>query len=275
MRKLFLTGFTALFLLVSITAGTGALAADTASMAKDEMTVISTATDAGYMDVTPENARLLIATTDNLVIIDVSPKYDEGHLPGALHYYVGDGTLDEAIPMLDKSKTYLVYCHVDSASILGATKLADAGFAPVYRLEGNFSAWVEAGYPVSTLTMDQEILINNAAMTGVRAEDGFIDINPEAANALIEAIADLVVVDVSPKYDEGHLPGAVHYFVGDGTLDAAIPMLDRNKPYLVYCHTDEASMMGAAKLVEAGFWPVFRLEGNFPAWAAAGLPIEK
>jgi rhodanese-related sulfurtransferase len=101
-----------------------------------------------YKDVTPAEAKELIDTTSDLVIIDVSPNYDAGHLPGAINYYVGDGSLDEAIPMLDKDVPYLVYCHVDSASISGAQKLVDAGFPMVYRLEGNYSAWVDAGYPV-------------------------------------------------------------------------------------------------------------------------------
>jgi rhodanese-related sulfurtransferase len=45
---------------------------------------------------------------------------------------------------------YLVYCHVDSVAIQGAQKLVDAGFIHVYRLEGNYAAWVDAGYPVET-----------------------------------------------------------------------------------------------------------------------------
>lgn len=101
-----------------------------------------------YKDVTPAEAKELIDNTPDLVIIDVSPNYDAGHLPGAINYYVGDGSLDEAIPMLNKNVPYLVYCHVDSASISGAQKLVDAGFPMVYRLEGNYSAWVDAGYPV-------------------------------------------------------------------------------------------------------------------------------
>ncbi len=104
--------------------------------------------EAGYIDLTPEQAKMLIDSTPDLVIVDVSPKYEAGHLPGAVNYYVGDGSLDAAIPDLDMSKPYLVYCHVDSASIAGAEKLIEAGFAPVYRLEGNYSAWVDAGYPI-------------------------------------------------------------------------------------------------------------------------------
>ncbi len=102
----------------------------------------------GYVDVTAEEANALLNTLPGLVIIDVSPHYAEGHLPGAVNHYVGDGSLDETIPALDKDKTYLVYCHADSASILGAQKLVDAGFTRVYRLEGNYAAWVAAGYGI-------------------------------------------------------------------------------------------------------------------------------
>ena len=103
---------------------------------------------ASYIDISVEDAKELIDSSTDLIIIDVSPKYDEGHLPMAINYYVGDGSLDDAIPTLDMEKTYLVYCHVDSAAILGAQKLIDAGFKNVYRLVGNYSAWVDAGYSI-------------------------------------------------------------------------------------------------------------------------------
>jgi rhodanese-related sulfurtransferase len=103
-----------------------------------------------YIDVTAEEAKDLIENIPDLVIIDVSPLYDQGHIPGAVNYYLGDGSLDEAIPSLDKDAPYLVYCHTDSVAIQAAQKLVDAGFTPVYRLEGNFRAWVDAGYAVET-----------------------------------------------------------------------------------------------------------------------------
>ncbi len=272
MRKQHFFKFTALIVVLLMAVGTIALADD---MNKDDsMPMVGMKTDAGYIDVSPDEALQLIKTDPNLVIIDVSPLYDESHLPGALHYFVGDGTLDNAIPMLDKAKNYLVYCHTDEASMLGASKLVEAGFDPVFRLQGNFGGWVEAGFPVSTLTIEEETLLNDAAMTGMRTEAGFIDISAEQVKALAEAIPSLVIVDVSPIYNDGHLPGALNYYVGDGTLDNAIPMLDRNVPYIVYCHTDAASIAGATKLADAGFWPVFRLEGNYDAWVAAGFPIE-
>lgn len=102
----------------------------------------------GYVDISVMEAKELIDSNPDLIIIDVSPAYNNGHIPGAVNYYVGDGSLDEAIPTLDKEATYLVYCHVDSAAISGAQKLVDAGFENVYRLEGNYAAWVDAGYPI-------------------------------------------------------------------------------------------------------------------------------
>ena len=102
----------------------------------------------GYMDVSAQEAKKLIEDNPDLVIIDVSPHYAQGHLPKAVHYYIGDGSLDKAIPTLDNNGKYLVYCHIDSVSIQGAQKLVDAGFKNVYRLVGNYQAWVDAGYPI-------------------------------------------------------------------------------------------------------------------------------
>ncbi len=98
-----------------------------------------------YKDITPAEAKELIDTTPDLIIIDVSPNFNQGHLPGAVNYYLGDGSLDDAIPTLDKNK------HIwftASVAIQGAKKLIDAGFTNVYRLEGNYEAWVAAGYSV-------------------------------------------------------------------------------------------------------------------------------
>ena len=101
-----------------------------------------------YVDVTPQEALKLMLETPDLITIDVSPAYAMGHLPKAINYPVGDGSLDKVIPMLHVTKTYLVYCHADGPSISGAKKLVDAGFTKVYRLIGNYKAWTDAEYPV-------------------------------------------------------------------------------------------------------------------------------
>jgi rhodanese-related sulfurtransferase len=110
---------------------------------KEDVTQIS-----HYIDLDAGKSYELLINNSEAVILDVSPRFDNGHLPGAVNYYIGDGSLDKAIPSLDKKKIYLVYCHVDSASIPGAQKLVDAGFLKVYRLKGNYSSWLSGGYPI-------------------------------------------------------------------------------------------------------------------------------
>ncbi|MBD3238908.1 MAG: hypothetical protein GF332_04715 [Candidatus Moranbacteria bacterium] len=102
----------------------------------------------GYIDVAPKKAKELIDQNPEIIIIDVSSNYAQGHIPGAINHYVGDGSLDKAIQNLAKDKTYLVYCHNETASRLGAKKLTDAGISKVYRLDGDYPAWVKAGYEV-------------------------------------------------------------------------------------------------------------------------------
>jgi rhodanese-related sulfurtransferase len=102
----------------------------------------------GYTDVSAMEARALIDENEDLVIIDVSPYFDDGHVPGALNYPISSGAFDEILPSLDSEDMYLIYCHGDSPSISASEKLVDAGFEMVYRLEGNYQAWVDAGYDI-------------------------------------------------------------------------------------------------------------------------------
>ncbi len=69
-----------------------------------------------YQDITPVEAEALVDKNGDAIIIDVSSNYAQGHLLTAVNYPVGDGSLDEVIPSLDKVKSPLAYCHSDSTS---------------------------------------------------------------------------------------------------------------------------------------------------------------
>lgn len=100
-----------------------------------------------YMDVSAEEAKRLIDSNSEIIVIDVSPHYDRGHIPGAISYYPLS-TLRDAVDELDKDAMYLIYCHADGPSRSGAEILIDAGFMNVYRLESHFGGWQEAGYEI-------------------------------------------------------------------------------------------------------------------------------
>jgi len=105
-----------------------------------------------YMDIKPKEAYERWQNEEFDLIIDVVGLdiYSLGHLPGAVNYVWADGTLNEKIPTLDPTWTYLVYCHTDPPSTASAQAMIDAGIMNVYRLEGNFKAWKDAGYPIET-----------------------------------------------------------------------------------------------------------------------------
>lgn len=105
-----------------------------------------------YMDIKPPEAYSMFLNDTFDLIIDVVGLdiYSLGHLPGAVNYIWADGTLNQMIPSLDKNNTYLVYCHTDPPSTSSAQALINAGIMNTYRLEGNFRAWKDGGYPIET-----------------------------------------------------------------------------------------------------------------------------
>ena len=81
MRKFVLFTLIALLVFVFMTA---CAATQPAAPSVEEMPI------GGYIDVSPGDAKALIDSTSDIVIIDVSGVYDKGHLPNAINYYVGD-----------------------------------------------------------------------------------------------------------------------------------------------------------------------------------------
>jgi len=103
-----------------------------------------------YTDLPPAEAFELMTTNEDLRIIDVSVYYAYGYLPGALNYILLGGILEASLTDFDKADSYLVYGHDDGESVEAAELFIDAGFARVYRLEGDIGAWIDAGYPLES-----------------------------------------------------------------------------------------------------------------------------
>ena len=88
----------------------------------------------------------LIQTDTNLVFIDVSGKWAEGHIVGAL-----DTPLDKLQSIingnytLDASKHFVVYSHDETTSKAAADMLIKDSFMVVNRLVGGYDAWVTYG----------------------------------------------------------------------------------------------------------------------------------
>ena len=87
---------------------------------------------------------------EELTILDdrAQDEWDEGHIRGAQHVYVGH--LEERIADIPKDKPVAVVCNVGHRAGLGASILLREGCREVYSVLGSMTAWKAAAYPVST-----------------------------------------------------------------------------------------------------------------------------
>ncbi|MFN3596920.1 MAG: rhodanese-like domain-containing protein [Rubricoccaceae bacterium] len=99
------------------------------------------------------------------------------------------------------------------------------------------------------------------------------DAPPETlAERLAAPEAQVVDVRTSAEFNAGHLVGARHANLLDGSFEQLIPSLDPERPVYVYCGTGQRSERAAAMLRERGFQNVTNA-GSFSALARAGAPV--
>jgi len=99
----------------------------------EETPMIST-----YSQITQEEAKKLMDTEDDYIILDVreQDEYDEGHIPGAIlmPYTSAEELAEELLP--DKDQMILVYCRSGRRSKVAAQTLASRGYTDVREFGG-------------------------------------------------------------------------------------------------------------------------------------------
>ena len=81
-------------------------------------------------------------------VLDVRDEYewDEKHIAGALHRYVGH--LEDKLPLLPKDGEIVVHCNVGHRSGVAASILKRNGFTRIHNMLGGISAWEKLGLPL-------------------------------------------------------------------------------------------------------------------------------
>lgn len=91
-------------------------------------------------------------TGEEFTLIDVREdnEWEKAHLPGAVHLGRGviERDIEKAIP--DKGAAVVLYCGGGYRSALAAVNLQKMGYTHVESMDGGFSGWKEAGYPLVT-----------------------------------------------------------------------------------------------------------------------------
>ncbi|MPN25199.1 Sulfurtransferase [bioreactor metagenome] len=83
-----------------------------------------------------------------MFLLDVrgDEEWDDGHIEGAKHIYVGH--LEENLDKVPQNLPIVVYCDSSRRSNIAASILKKNGYDKVYNVLGSMTAWKNAGYEV-------------------------------------------------------------------------------------------------------------------------------
>jgi len=108
-------------------------------------------------DIFPSEAWELISKNrkgDDLVIIDVSTprEYKNLHLDGAINMNLISRFFKTRLDVMNKNRTYVVYCKVGGRSKIARKLMQQLGFRTVYNVVGGTLLWEEEGLPFTSRT---------------------------------------------------------------------------------------------------------------------------
>lgn len=92
----------------------------------------------GYVSITPEEAKKLMETEENYVILDVRTyeEFQTGHIPGAICLPLDDVESKAKVFIPDQDVLYLVYCRSGRRSKEASQILVELGYTKVREFGG-------------------------------------------------------------------------------------------------------------------------------------------
>lgn len=89
-----------------------------------------------------EGARL------DLIDVREEKEWDKGHLPGAIH--LGKGVIERDLETVvpDNQRKLVLYCSGGFRSALASDSIQKMGYRNVLSMDGGFTGWKGAGFPV-------------------------------------------------------------------------------------------------------------------------------
>lgn len=191
-------------------------------------------------------------TAGGMIIDTRTPEaFAGGHLPGSysiwltgLGRYGGWLSPDRPIYLIVDDPAKLVEASL-SLGRIGRDDLEGA-------LAGGFEAWRDAGLPIET----------SGTLT------------PEQLGDERERYT-LVDVRELGEFEEGHIPGARHLFVGEIEQRHGDLSLQADQPIAVTCSVGHRGSLGASMLRRCGYRNVYNLLGGMTAWQKLGLSVEQ
>ncbi len=107
---------------------------------------------------------------------------------------------------------------------------------------------------------------------GLRTESYRSETPQQLSPRIASGAVKLLDVRAATEFQEGHIAGAEHRFLGK--LLREIETIDRSRPIVAHCLAGGRSAIATSILQRAGF-DVTNMSGGYNAWLAAGLPVTR
>ena len=190
---------------------------------------------------------------EGLVIDTRSPEAFAGaHIPGSYNIWLHGVPAFGGWVANENTRIFLV---VDGPEAMeqAIKSLARIGIDSVEGvLTSGVETWREQGLPI------ESIATTSAAETANWMQQGRVH-----------------VLDVRDEYEwnEKHIPGAVHGYVG--YLEENLPQLPKDSEIVVHCSVGHRSGVAVSILKRHGYTGLYNMLGGITAWEKLGLPLEK
>ena len=190
---------------------------------------------------------------EGLVIDTRSPEaFAAAHIPGAYNIWL-DGVPAFGGWVANENTRIFLVADGSEAMELAVMSLARIGIDTVAGILANgMESWRDEGLPMESITTTTA---------------------PETANWMQEGRVHVLDVRDEYEWNEKHIPGAVHHYVGH--LEDNLPLLPKDSDIVVHCNVGHRSGVAASILKRNGFTRIHNMLGGITAWEKLGLPLEK
>ncbi len=190
---------------------------------------------------------------EGLVIDTRSPEaFAAAHIPGAYNIWL-DGVPAFGGWVANETDRIFLIADGPEGMELAVMSLARIGIDTVEGILANgLESWRDEGLPI------ESIATTSPSETASWMQQGRVH-----------------VLDVRDEYEwnEKHIPGAVHRFVGH--LEDNLPLLPTDSEIVVHCNVGHRSGVAVSILKRNGFTRIHNMLGGITAWEKLGLPLEK
>lgn len=195
------------------------------------------------------------------VLIDVRTPFEveeSGIIEGAVVKNAYGVNFEKDISKLDKTKTYLIYCHSGARSSKTVMLMKKYGIT-ANNLTGGILAWKKNGYKFvpNQPGISRAVLSINfeKRIYELIKKDHKLNIELPFLLKQIQENEKFIFLDTRElnEFQVSHLPGAIHVGYEDFDLKKAIKLIPKNENIVVYCSVGFRSDKINRQLVKAGY----------------------